>query len=65
MKKILLIALVFSLAGTVLPARAGEFVTENRTSVRLYGGICWYGPYVPHFETMFLILKLPPMMESK
>lgn len=52
MKKIFII-FIMSLALSIAaePARAGEFVTENRTSVRLYGGICWYGPYVPHFET--------------
>lgn len=45
MKKIFTIFIMsLALSISAEPARAGEFVTENRTSVRLYGGIGLNGP---------------------
>ncbi|MBU3814135.1 MAG: hypothetical protein H9791_06435, partial [Candidatus Bacteroides intestinipullorum] len=44
MKKILLLIASLSLAVMVLSAQEREFVTDHRTSVRLYGGIGLNGP---------------------
>lgn len=50
MKKELMICAMLALAAAAAPAVAGDFATDNRTSVRLYGGMGANGPYVRSSE---------------
>lgn len=51
MKKALIFCILLAIAGTAVPATAGDFVMDTRTSVRFYGGIGFYGPTVYKFES--------------